>query len=803
MRGALAGGVWAVMAAAQVVHAQEAQVQFDIAAQPLANALGAFGQQARQQVLFDEADVAGRSARAVRGSLSPRQALEQLLAGSGVAIAGAKAGGFALKALPPAQKQSLDHSLESVTVTANQLGEITEGTGSYTPGTIATATRLVLAPRETPQSISVITRQEMDDFNLRAIDDVMRHTPGVSTVTYDTERTEYYARGFSINEFQYDGIPMTRNSRYSAGNTLSDMAIYDRVEVLKGATGLLTGAGNPGATINLIRKKPTKDFQGHATLGAGSWDNYRGELDISGSLNTSGSVRARAVAAHQDKKSYMDHYQRKTDMLFGTLEADLSPNTLLTIGADYQNSAPKGSTWGGIRLFDSAGNFNAVPRSFNNGARWAHWDQSTKTAFATLEHHFSNGWVGKVQFNHQINGYDSELGSPNGYMMYPDRATGAGVTMAGWMGQYRGDVKSNALDAYLSGPFSLLGREHELVVGASVSRQELAGENHWQPASYDVSVPNYYAWDGNIAKPDWYLARLVNETTRQSGVYGTARFNLRDDLKLILGSRVSNYDYVYTYAAPGTAAVPTNKKESGVVVPYMGLVYDLSSHWSLYASHTSIFQPQSNEDAGGARLDPLKGNSYEVGAKSQFFNGRLNTSLAYFETHQDNFAQRTSGRTPSGGAAYRAVDGVVTKGVDAEVSGKLTENWQLHAGYTHKVARRDGAKVTTIEPEDQFHLYTSYQWGGSLRGLTTGAGARWQGKSWDDVNHPTNGYSRFTMPSYWLVDLMASYRVNKNLMASVHINNAFDKKYHTLMSIYDVYSWGEPRSVSVSMRYDF
>ena len=167
-------------------------------------------------------------------------------------------------------------TLDTVQVTANQLGTVTEGSGSYTPGTIATATRLVLTPRETPQAISVITRQEIDDFGLTGIDDVMRVTPGVSIVTYDSERTEYYARGFAVQNFQYDGIPMQRDSAYSAGNTLSDLAIYDRIEVLKGATGLLTGVGDPGATINLIRKKPPRNgWAGDATLGAGSFRIFR------------------------------------------------------------------------------------------------------------------------------------------------------------------------------------------------------------------------------------------------------------------------------------------------------------------------------------------------------------------------------------------------------------------------------------------------------------------------------------------------------------------------------------------------
>ena len=272
------------------------------------------------------------------------------------------------QALPDTQNPA---TLPTVNVISNQLGEVTEGSGSYTPGTIATATRMVLTPRETPQSISVVTRQKMDDFNLTSIDQVMEHTPGISIVTYDSERTEYYARGFAIQNFQYDGIPMMRDSAYSAGNTLSDMAIYDRVEVLKGATGLLTGSGTPGATINLIRKKPTRDFRGHASISAGSWSNYRTEVDVGGALNASGSVRARGVAAYQDKDSFMDRYSRKTATLYGIVEMDLTPRTLLTLGGDAQNNRPVNSTWGGIPLLNADGQFNDMPRSHNNGTRWS------------------------------------------------------------------------------------------------------------------------------------------------------------------------------------------------------------------------------------------------------------------------------------------------------------------------------------------------------------------------------------------------------------------------------------------------
>ena len=688
------------------------------------------------------------------------------------------------------QDGSKEQVLPALKFTANQLGEITENSGVYTPGTIATATRLILKPRETPQTISVITRQEMDDFNLNSIDDVMRHTPGVSVVTYDSERTEYYSRGFAIQNFQYDGIPMRRDSAYSAGNTLSNTAIYDRVEVLKGATGLLTGVGDPGATINLIRKKPTREFQGSTSLGIGSWNTYRGEIDLSGPLNDSGTIRARGVAAYQDKESQLDHYERKTPVFYGILEADLSDQTLLTIGADYQDSTPKGSTWGGIPIYDTAGNFNKMPRGFNNGASWSNWEQYTRTIFSTLEHKFENDWVAKLQLNHQINGYDAQLGAAAGGN--PNPVNGSGVSM--WVGNYKGETKSNAADIYASGPFQLFGREHELVVGANISESTWKNKGYGAPSDYKTTVDQYYQWNGNVPEPNWQAGShwTNKETTKQNGLYVTSRLNLNDDLKLILGGRVANYK-------------SEDMKESGIFVPYIGTVYDLNDKYSVYASYSTIFSPQSNQDVAGNTLDPQEGENYEVGIKGEFYDGRLNSSLAYYQLKQDNYAQEIAGvKTPSGNTAFEAIQGVKTKGVELEITGEIMPDWNLHAGFNHKVSKRQGDKVSTLTPENEFTLYTSYKVNQWVDGLTLGGGVRWQDETWGNVKNPQYTDSiKHTVSDYWLVDAMANYQVNDQLSLSFNVNNLLDEKYYTIFSWYSTYTWGEGRNYNLGLKYKF
>ena len=681
-------------------------------------------------------------------------------------------------------------ALPTLKFTANQLGEITENSGVYTPGSIATATRLVLKPKETPQTISVITRQEMDDFNLNSIDDVMRHTPGVSVVTYDSERTEYYSRGFAIQNFQYDGIPMNRDSAYSAGNTLSDMAIYDRIEVLKGATGLLTGVGDPGATINLIRKKPTKDFQGNVSLGLGTWNNYRGQIDLSGPLNETGSIRARGVAAYQDKESQLDRYERKTPVFYGILEADLTDNTLLTVGADYQDNKPKGSTWGGIPIYNSAGQFNKMPRGFNNGANWSNWEQYTRTIFSTLEHKFDNDWVAKIQLNHQINGYDAQLGAAAGG--HPNPSTGTGVSM--WAGNYKGETKSDAADIYATGPFQLFGREHELVVGASISESTWKNNGYGTPTDYKTSVDQYYQWNGNVAEPDWQRGNhwSNNETTKQNGFYLTSRLNLHDDLKVILGGRIANYKSEET-------------KESGIFIPYVGAVYDLNDQYSVYASYSTIFKPQSAQNPNGKTLDPLEGENYEAGIKGEFFDGRLNASLAYYQLKQDNFAKEIPNvLTPSGGVASEALQGVKTKGAELEVTGEIRPGWNLHAGFNHKISKQDGIKQSTLTPENEFSLYTSYKLNQWVEGLTIGGGARWQDKTWGDVTNPLyKDPVKHVVSDYWLFDAMANYEVNDQLSVSFNVNNLLDEKYYTIFSWYSTYTWGEGRNYNLGLKYKF
>ncbi|WP_319004569.1 TonB-dependent siderophore receptor [Methylobacillus caricis] len=470
---------------------------------------------------------------------------------------------------------------------------------------------------------------------------------------------------------------------------------------------------------------------------------------------------------------------------------------MLTVGADYQNNDPKGSGWSGsFPLFNSSGGRNSISRSFNNGAKWSRWEQDSRTVFSTLEHKFDGGWVGKLQFNHQTNGYDAPLGSIQGN--YP-RADG---TASIYANKYTGETTSNALDAYASGPFEWFGRTHELVVGASVSRSHWTGKDYWDLTYINNMVPDFSQWNGNITEPDWGpVSSRRDEVVKQTGGYVTARFNLSDDWSLLLGTRLASYHL---------ANPDEESRESGRLVPYIGTVYKLNQNYSLYASYTDIFMPQTYyRSSNNKLLEPNEGQNYEAGLKGEFFDGALNASLAYFEVHQDNRPEsdRLYNSNPTNPAitdAYKAIN-AKTRGFEAELTGQLAPGWQVQAGFTHKIIRDEhGDKVSTWEPEDQFTIFSSYKLKGRLDQLTIGGGGRWQSKGWQMINNRVLGRTEeFSQSAYGVVDLMARYQISKQLSANLNVNNVFDKKYYTNIGFYNSGYYGEPRNAMLTFKYAF
>ncbi|KAI2669355.1 TonB-dependent siderophore receptor [Pseudomonas sp. TNT3] len=782
--------------------ANAAPVKVSIAVQPLSSALTELGMQTNLQILYSPDQVAGIKSRAVSGSLEPSQALSELLKGTGISfqingntVTLVSGGGASLQ-------------LGATTISGQALGLTTEDTGSYTTGATTTATKLPLTLRETPQSVTVVTRQQMDDRGAQSIADVLRNTPGISVQQYDSDRTEYSARGFAITNFQYDGVNTIYDGVYDEGATHVDMATYDRVEVIKGATGLMTGSGDPSATVNLVRKKPTKEFKASITGTAGSWDNYRTEGDISGPLNDTGTVRGRFVGAYQDKDSYIDHYSQKKDVYYGILEADLTDDTLLTFGIDNQSVTPRGSSWTGNPVYFSDGGRTDFSRSFNPGADWSRRDFDTTTYFASLEQALANDWKLKLSLNQKTTDHDTQLASASGGN--PDRATGEGMFL--YWGRWEGHRVQDTADVNVSGPFSLGGREHELVAGFMASHSRQTG------ATYDTSafslVPgSIYDWNGTLPKQEFPKNGKYERTQSQNGIYLATRLRPTDDLSFILGSRLSTFKYNEDYSYnPGAGLDDTHAsyKEHGVVTPYAGVVYDLNDTYSVYGSYTSIYQPQIYKDVNGSTLAPVEGNAYETGLKAAYFEGKLNASLAFFRIEQDNVAESIGTNPVTNEGIYKAIDGATTNGVELELAGEVAPDWNVSAGYTYARTRDQdeqrifGYPLSTSKPEHVVRTFTTYRLPGALNQVTVGGGVSWQSAFYGKIySAPAGDYTQIKQGGYTLVDLMTRYEYDDHLSFTVNANNVFDKKYLTGLGNFDTTFYGEPRNLQLTAKYDF
>ncbi|OVZ60590.1 ferric-rhodotorulic acid/ferric-coprogen receptor FhuE [Pigmentiphaga sp. NML080357] len=702
-----------------------------------------------------------------------------------------------------ASAQQAPAVLPEITVNASRQDEnaqTTEGTGSYTTlGVSSTATPLGLSLRDTPQSVTVVTQQRFEDQDLLTITDVVNNTTGISVNQYETHRGQFNARGFDINTLMIDGVPTTWQQPWSSGEIFTSLSMYDRVEVVRGATGLTTGAGDPSAAINMVRKRASsKEFTGKAEVNLGNWNQRRGLVDLSTPVNEAKTVRMRVVGEHSERDSWVDLLSNKSQTLFATLEADLTSNTLLTAGVSYQKNKARGPMWGGLPLWYSDGTPTNWSRSKTSSADWTRWDSTYQTYFTSLEHRFDNDWKVRFSYTRGERKADSHLLYLSGA---PDRATGLGMTT--FAASY--DVKTTQDDVAVQadGPFELLGRKHELAFGYVYSSQKFNADSRAADPAGGLAT-DFNAWDGSFPEPSWGDPTFYeNGRTKQQALYGVARFNVTDPLKVIVGARVTNYKRMGDVSYSGSYQL----KNHGEVTPYAGVIYDLNDKYSLYASYTNIFQPQNARDINGRYLDPVVGKAMETGIKGEFLDGRVNASASVFHIKQSNLAQQTTDTVPGTNppeTAYRAVDGATSKGFELEVTGEVAPNWNVAAGYTHFRAKdADGADVNSLYPRRLLRLFTTYRLPGAWSGLTVGGGVNWQGKTYTYAQNPLGVIEKVEQKDYPLVSLMARYEFTKQLTGQLNINNLFDKKYYGMFSAYSQLTYGAPRNVTVSLKYKF
>lgn len=673
--------------------------------------------------------------------------------------------------------------LETITVQAEEENPaVTEGTKSYTAKSASTSTKLNLSLRETPQSVKVLTREYLDDANINSFQDMLNSVTGVTTNRWD-ERQYPTARGFDVDYYLFDGVPSSSELDIASD---PDLSMYDRVELVKGANGLMTGAGNPSIAINMVRKHAnSKELTGTLSSSYGSWNAWNSMADISAPLNADGTVRGRVVVKHESTDSFADLYEKENNLFYGVLDADLTDSTYLSVGASYQELDRSGIKWGGLPAFYNDGSLTDFDRDLTVTSDWTYWNTNTTTAFAQFKQKLFNDITLNVNYDYRE--IDAETALLYLWSESVDKATNSSAGLYPYTDTSK--TTQNNADVYFSAPFTLGGLQQEVVAGFMYNQSELTDRYYGSPTLDNGTIDfNNFTPSKILGSINNNVANPSNKTT-QTGAYLAGKFTLLEPLKLVTGVRVSNWEYE---SADGKG----NRKFDNKVTPYAGLIYDFLEDYSWYASYTEIFKPEDKQDANQQYLDPREGKSYETGLKGEFFDKQLNASMSVFLTQQNNVAEKSGSIEIDNKPVdiYRSADGVESKGFEIELDGKITNNWDMSFGVAHFNAEdANGKKVQTTAARTSANLFTKY----TLDKWSFGGGLNYKSEAYKDE---TAG--RITQDAYVLANLMAAYQVDQNIKLQLNVNNLFDEKYYEGLGKNSMV-YGAPRNATLTFRYQF
>ncbi|WP_308027444.1 TonB-dependent siderophore receptor [Neisseria bergeri] len=660
----------------------------------------------------------------------------------------------------------------------------TEKNGDYSSFAATVGTKIPASLREIPQSVSIITNRQVKDRNVDTFDQLARKTPGLRVLSNDDGRSSVYARGYEYSEYNIDGLPAQMQS---INGTLPNLFAFDRVEVMRGPSGLFDSSGEMGGIVNLVRKRPTKAFQGHAAAGFGTHKQYKAEADVSGSLNADGSVRGRVMAQTVGASPRPAEKNNRHETFYAAADWDINPDTVLGAGYLYQQRhlAP----YNGLPA-DADGKLPSLPQHAFVGADWNKFKMHSHDVFADLKHYFGNGGYGKVGMRYSDRKADSN------YTFAGSKLNNAGQADVAGLGT---DIKQKAfaVDASYSRPFALGNTANEFVIGADYNHFRSTNEQGRSTVASNIALDGFHSVSyvdliqNARAGAHGYKHTLDTENLDKFGVYGKSVFHPADGLSLISGGRLGHYKIE---SGDGkTLHKASRTKFTG----YAGAVYDLNDNNSLYASFSQLYTPQTSLGTDGKLLKPRQGNQFEVGYKGSHMDDRLNTRISLYRLKDKNAAAPLNPNNKK--TRYAALGKRVMEGVETEISGAITPKWQIHAGYSYlhsqiKTAsnsRDDG--IFLLMPKHSANLWTTYQ---VTPELTIGGGVNAMSGITSSAGMHAGGYATF--------DAMAAYRFTPKLKLQINADNIFNRHYYARVGGTNTFNIpGSERSLTANLRYSF
>lgn len=758
----------------------------DLPAQDLETALQALAKSRTLQIIFRSDLVRNIRTAPVRGELTSQEVLMKLLVGTGLTH----------RYLDENTVTILQEGYQEISSrdTSSQLATSQDSHGSSARETVEeivvlgkgygvqVGAKSVAPLREVPNTVTVIDQQRIQEQNLFTLEDLALQTTGLNTTGGDSDLAQFVSRGFAIDNFLVDGVPNTGFT-----GEIPDLFLYDRVEILRGPAGLFSGSGSPAGSINFVRKRPLPEFSLASRLSAGSWDNYRGEIDLSAPV--SDRVAVRTGVAYQDRDQFFDFVGQTRLLAFASADVELTPTTRLTVGAHYDDY--DGKLFSGLPGAAGGGMVN-FPRSTYTSARWNESGFDTTAGFAELRQELGDRWV--LRASGQYGKSSTQLAGA--YIFAPAGVSPSDGSVVVFASGLTREQQYLTADVNAIGKVSLFGRDHEVIIG--VDYQDRTNDEGFSGRTtvgvfdiYDVSSIHDIE---PIPLPILFLNQL---NIKQQGLYGQVRLKVAEPLTLVLGGRVSRYESenIPVRPAPGPAAT---SEENGRFTPYAGIVWDFAHDWSFYVSYADTFQPQELRRANGEALPPVVGEQFEAGVKASLANDRLLLSAAMYRIEQANRA--VPDLLPG---TYLSSGTVQNSGFEIEANGEILPGWSINAGYAYIDVEDDassGAVVIVPIPEHNVKLWTRYEpAGGPLQRFSIGGGINWQSETEAFMTF-LGGTTGARQPSYSVLDLRLGYKLSDTVSLALSAANVLDEKYYSRISGTEYGNfYGAPTSVMLTI----
>lgn len=776
------------------IAAEAAARSWNLPAAPLADTLAHIARDSGQRLSADPALVAGKTSAPVRGNFSTTDAARQALIGTGLELVVTESGTLSVRPVPPLESNA-SAMLAPVTVRADTARESAWGpVQGYVAKRSATGTKTDTPIIETPQSISVVTRDQMDAQNAQSVNEALRYTAGAVAAANgaDPRGDDIAIRGFSSGgrSQQYrDGLRHFLPAGYQGGISIEPYAL-ERIEVLRGPSSILYGQGDPGGVINTVTKRPTDYQLRELQVQVGNHDRKQIAADFGGPLSDDGAWSYRLTGLLRDSDAHVDHVTDDRVFIAPALTWRPSAATSFTLLADYQKDriGQGYQAWPRIGTLDDNSNGKIPTHRFLGEPGFDKHDVKRTSIGYLFEHAFDPVFTFRQNLRHTRHDTDSKTIYFAG--LRADLRNARRFSEAGTE-----DVDGTVIDNQLQMKFRTGNVEHTASVG--VDHQSFDGTIDYTfstIADLDLFNPVYGSRPDSLDPDQERQSKL-----KQTGVYLQDQIKFGGKWVATLGGRKDWSKQADTNHLSNTR---TSQKDSDLTWR-AGLVYLADNGFAPYVSYAESFQPTMGSTFSGKAFEPETGQQYEVGVRYQPANRPIAIILSAFNISRQNIT--TTDPDHVGFSIQRGE--VRSRGAELEIKAEIDRNLSAIVNYSHIDAEitksNDGVQGNRPynTPEHTASIWLDYKVPGNiLPGLNVAGGIRYIGSTFGDDENT------FRLPSYTLADLALRYDLSQlgwtGWSAALNVNNLFDKKYVARCNLYsDACRYGYRRSGALTVGY--